>query len=160
MTAGHLIRANFAAVRTELAETFPHLTDDMLEWAPVPGMHTIRRLFMDIMTTEQSILERLRGLPRSTDEELDAPYLSIKTVAGLLEKMAAVRDDTLGYLDTLDEAELAGPSPHWKSWSDGLQLNPTPVSEVLRYIARHEYYHAGQLFTYLWMRGDDPYAWD
>ena len=34
-----------------------------------------------------------------------------------------------------------------------------PISEVLRSIATHESYHTGQLITYLWMRGDNPYEW-
>ena len=31
------------------------------------------------------------------------------------------------------------------------------MHEVLRNIAAHEWYHTGQLVSYLWTRGEDPY---
>jgi len=159
MTTHQLVRANLDSARTQLAETLPHLTDEMLDWAPAPGMPSIHRIFMDIIATEQYITDGLRGLPTKTNEELDAPLLSIRTAPGLVKKLTEVRAETLQYLDGLKEAELIGPARNSDTYAKRLELKLVPVSEVLRYIARHESYHAGQVVTYLWARGDDPYSW-
>lgn len=161
MTTHLLIRANLSSVRKDLAEVFPRLTDDMLDWAPGAGMRTIQGQFVEMMTTEHAIVHRLQGKPRLSAEEMDAPYLAIKTVEGLIAKLNEERNETLAYLDSLDEA---GVNAMAQDFSDGflnwLDLNPCPVAELLRFIARHESYHAGQLVSYLWARGDDPYKWD
>src|SRR5205823_14900816 len=87
-------RANLAAARKQLAETFPHLTDDLLKWAPTSEMHTIKRVLMDIITTEQVIVERLKGMPQRSDQELDAPLEAITTVSGMISSLRASRDET------------------------------------------------------------------
>ena len=160
MTTQDLVRSNFSSVRKSLDEVIAHLEDEMLYWAPRPEMHSIHRVLMDILTTEVSIVERLQGVPRRSDEELDAPYLPIKTVDGMAEMLELVRAGTLTYLSSLSESDLGAPAKISQAFQQELDLTPAPVSEVLRYIARHEYYHTAQLISYLWTRGDDPYEWE
>jgi uncharacterized damage-inducible protein DinB len=39
------------------------------------------------------------------------------------------------------------------------QLATLPRAELVLNIADHEYYHVGQLTSYPWFRGDNPYHW-
>ena len=160
MKTADLIRANLASVRQDLAETFPHLTDDMLAWAPAEGMRTFHGQFVEILATEQSMLDRIQGLPRKPFEEYDAPFWAVTSVQGLVAETEAVRSKTLALLDGLSETALNAPVDISAGFAAYLDLNPIPASELFRFIARHESYHAGQIVSYLWARGDDPYKWD
>ena len=73
--------------------------------------------------------------------------------------MDSIRADTLAYIDSLTEDELLEPIACPERWWEALRLTECPISEILRNIAAHEWYHTGQLVSYLWMRGDDPYSW-
>lgn len=160
MNTGDTIRANLASVRAELEETFPHLSDDMLDWAPAPGMRTVQGQFVEILVTEHSIDDRLYKRPRRTYEEREAPFWEIKSVAGLVQTLAEVRRETLAFIEGMDEEALSAPvdvSPEFTQWQG---IHPVSVAELVRFIARHEYYHVGQLTSYLWARGDDPYKWN
>lgn len=159
MTTTHLIQSNLASVRKELAEVFPRLADDLLDWAPSPGMRTVHGQFVEMISTEQTILHRLKGLPAITEEERDRPLWEIKTLDGLIEKMAEVRRATLEHLESLDETALSAPFGVSEGFANWLELESVPVSELFRFIGRHESYHCGQLVAYLWARGDDPYKW-
>jgi len=160
VTTHRLIRASLSSVRKELAEVFPRLTDDMLPWAPAEGMRTVQGQFVEIISTEVAIVERLQGVPAGAADERDAPLWALKTVDELIAKLNEVRETTLRFLDGLDEEGLGAPAANIsEGFQDWLELKPVPVSELLRFIARHESYHAGQLVSYLWSRGDDPYSW-
>ena len=154
------IRAELDSVRTDLAETFPRLSDDLLEWAPAEGMRTVQGQFVELISTERSITERIKGAPRIDVEEADAPLWQTRTISGLIALLEEARADTLAVLDGMDDTELERPVQISAGFADYLGLNPVPVGELLRFIARHESYHAGQLVSYLWARGNDPYSWD
>jgi uncharacterized damage-inducible protein DinB len=155
-----LIRANLSSVRKELSEVFPHLTDDLLDWAPTDAMRTIQGQLVEIMATEQNAYERLSGLPRRPYEEVEAPFWEIKSVSGLIEKLTEIRNQTLRLLDSIDDGALNAPAETSTDFADWLELHPVPVSEVFRFLARHESYHCGQLVSYLWARGNNPYDWE
>jgi len=160
MMQKELIKANLASVRAQLAETFPHITDVLLFYAPTPKMHhTIHRILMDIITTEQVFIDRLKGIPRKTDEELDQPLEKIKTVEGMINALDETRKQTLDYIDSLTEQQLTAPFKVSQSLAEELQLTDPPAIELLRYVVRHEAYHTGQIFSYIWASGDDPYLW-
>ncbi len=122
MTTKQLIRANLDSARTQLAETFPRLKDGMLDWAPSPGMHSVHRILMDIITTEQVITDGLRGLPLKTDEELDEPLLRIRTVRGLVKALTDVREETLQYLESVNKAQLDSPALNSAQYEKRLEL--------------------------------------
>ena len=75
------------------------------------------------------------------------------------EVLAETRQSTLQYLDSLSEKDLEVPVKFPTDWWEGLGLPELPLHEVLRNIAAHEWYHTGQLVSYLWSNGDDPYKW-
>jgi uncharacterized damage-inducible protein DinB len=160
MNTKELVRANLSSARKELTETFPHLSDETFDWAPREGMRTLGGQVAEIGSTEYRILLRLQGDQESTMEALDAEFLAIRPLANLLARLEEVRKQTLDHLATLSEEDLLSPAPISKGFSQWLDLEPTPIAEVLRYIARHEAYHTGQIVSYLWARGDNPYDWD
>ncbi|QYK54309.1 MAG: DinB family protein [Fimbriimonadaceae bacterium] len=157
MDSAALIRAQLSSVRNELAESFPHITDEMLGYAPKGGMRTIHGQFAEILSTETTIIKRIRGEERISYPELEDCFLEIKTVAGLIEKLDEVRKQTLDILNSADERELARPVETSKDFASWLELDQPIVSEMLRFIARHESYHSGQLVSYLWAYGINPY---
>lgn len=157
MTHHDLIRAELASVRSDLAETFSHLSDEFLDWAPAPGMRTVHGQFVEIISTERSVVDRIKGEPRRDPDEEDAPLWAEKTVAGLIALLEETRADTLR---TLESVDLDQPVEINAGFASYLGLDPVPASELFRFIARHESYHAGQLVSYLWARGSDPYSWD
>ena len=160
MKTGDIIRANLASVRMELEEALAHLTDQMLDWAPAPGMRTTHGQLVEIIGTEQAIGDRLYKRTRRSHDEREAPLWKIKSVSGLGAVLAEVRQGTLAYFEGMDDEALNAPvevSPEFAEWQG---LHPVTVAELLRFIARHEYYHVGQLTSYLWARGDDPYKWE
>lgn len=154
------IRAELDSVRSDLAETFPHLRDELLDWAPAAGMRTVQGQFVELISTERSITDRISGAPRVDPDEADAPLWATKTVSGLIALLDATRADTKAILDSMDAAALERPVEISAGFADYLGLNSVPVGELLRFIARHESYHAGQMVSYLWSRGIDPYSWD
>lgn len=73
--------------------------------------------------------------------------------------LTAVRNDTLSLIDSLTDQELESGVAVPQPWFESLRLPLTPRSEVIRSISAHEWYHVGQIVSYLWSRGDDPYQW-
>lgn len=160
MTQADQIRANLSSVRKELEEVLSHLTDETLAWAPAEGMRTVQGQLVEIIGTEAYALGKLKGQSLQAYEALEGELLECKSLEGLKRKLKDTRQVTREYLDTLSESELETPANVSEEFSNWIDLNPTPVSEVLRYIARHEAYHTGQLVSYLWAKGDNPYNWD
>ena len=155
-----LLRASLSSTRTELAEVFPHLTDDMLAWAPSEGMRSIHGQLVEILGTEVQILQAIKGGPKRDYEDIEAEYWAVKTVAGLIKELKNVRANTLDALTQLTEDQLHEPATISEGFAKYLELEAVPKGELFRFIVRHEAYHTGQLASYLWARGDNPYNWN
>lgn len=151
-----LIEAELKSVRAELAESFPHLSDSDLSWAPQKGMRTIQGIFVEIIATELALAAKLRGGSVEPYDAIEKPLWELKTIDSLTAKLSEVRQATLALLASHDLTEVVEFSPGMKA---AFCLEEVPASEVFRYIARHEAYHTGQLFSYLWAKGDNPYEW-
>lgn len=156
-----LIRLQLASVRSDLAETFPRLRDDLLDYAPGAGMRTVHGQFVEILATEVSLQIVIAGEPRRDYAEIEQPFLEIRTIAGLIQAADATRARTLELLEGCKDEDLEADVQVSESFASWLGTpREVPRSELFRHIARHESYHAGQLVSYLWARGDDPYQWD
>lgn len=131
----------------------------MLAWAPSAGMRTVSGQLVEILSVEAHLVPALKEGRRLSDDEVAEMIGDENSLAGLRNALTEVRTRTLGYLDTLSEAELAE-AVSVPQWYGAYWENPMPVGEHFRNVAEHEFYHAGQLISYLWARGDDPYAWD
>jgi uncharacterized damage-inducible protein DinB len=158
-TEKNLIRASLASVRAELMEAVSRLSDDLLSWAPAPGMRTCQGQLVEILSTEHDLLSRLRGESvdfRATEDR----YRAMSTLTELTDALHALRAETLSMLDSATEEWANADAGVSASFAEWLQLPTVPRIEIFRLIARHESYHAGQIVSYLWARGDDPYSWD
>ena len=154
-----LIRASLLSTRKELAEVFPHLSDEILPWAPAEGMRTIKGQINEIIGTEIQIMDRLLGKPRHPYSKIEQDLDSLYTVKGLLEMLAKVREETLQFLDSRTEEELSAQIEVSADTASYMELEHVPLSEMIRYLVRHESYHTGQLVSYLWASGNNPYTW-
>lgn len=160
MSQAILIRAELDSVRSDLKETFPHLNDDLINWAPAPGMRTVQGQFVEMISTERSILDRLEGIPSGDPEVEDAPLWAAESIPDLIDLLNETRARTLHLLAGYTDENLGKSVPTSEGFAQYLCLDAVPAAELFRFIARHESYHAGQLVSYLWARGDDPYGWE
>lgn len=158
MTQRTIIRDRLNYVRGWLNDVLPRLTPEMLPWAPAPGMRTIAGQLVEIVAVEATLVPALRDGTLPADEELAAIANEEMPLDALLQALIDVRSRTLAYLDHLSENDLAAELVV-PQWYGAYWKTPLPCGEHFRNVAEHEFYHAGQLITYLWARGDDPYAW-
>lgn len=159
MSTATLIEARLAIVRKDLDEAMSRLSDADLSWAPSEGMRTIGGQLLEIAGTERQLIGYLRDSRIIPFEEATAFGEKSETLGGLKEILENVRGETLEYVHSLGETAMAAPVTLPQGWWEGLDLPEVPRGEALRGIAHHEWYHTGQLVSYLWSRGDDPYSW-
>lgn len=106
MPLKEMLRAQLDSVRSDLTEIYPHLTDDLLPWAPAEGMRTVQGQFVEMIRTEQAITDRLRGVASGNPGQEDAPLWAAKTVAELVKMLDESRALTLQLLDQTSEEDL------------------------------------------------------
>lgn len=152
------LKTRLELVREELEEALNRLKDQDLTWAPVAGMRTIGGQLLEIVTTEMQVISMIRDGVRLSQDKVIARVVA-STVTEYRDLLVLVRAETLAYIEALGDAELDACVPMPKNWYESLLLDETPRSEAIRSIAQHEWYHVGQLYSYLWMRGDNPYTW-
>ena len=153
------LKARFSLVRSDLDEVIARLSDDDLSFAPREGMRTIGGQLAEIAGTEIQVLGYLRDGKHIPWEESNDFGERARSLEGMKAALNEVRQATLDYLDSLTEEQLERPIPMPKGWFESLESDAVPPSEVFRSIAQHEWYHVGQLVSYQWYRGDDPYKW-
>lgn len=160
MPLKEMLRAQLDSVRSDLVETYPHLSDDLLPWAPAEGMRTVQGQFVEMISTERAITTRLQGKESRNPDEEDAPLWAAKTVDELVKMLDETRALTLQLLDQTSEEDLHAQVKVSTGFAEYLGLETVSAAALFSFIARHESYHAGQLVSYLWSRGDNPYDWD
>lgn len=153
MTTRDLLVARFEQVRRSLGDVVSQLTDDMLDWSPAPGLHTIRGQLFEIVGKEIEFLAFAKAKGKDEWVEIETHGPREATVEGWKSILGEVRAETLAYLDSLSAAEL-DELVHFpeSNWWEGLYRSTTPMHEVFRSIAAHEWYHTGQLVIYLGLR--------
>ena len=152
------LKARYAFVTQDLDAVLGRLKDSDLPWAPAAGMPSIADLLLEIANKEKETLVWLR-VGEWPDGAPDAFDTKTATVEEIRATLASLRSDTYAYIDSLSEAQLDELVQSPDRWWEALRLTACPRSEVLRNISAHEWYHAAQLTTYIWMRGDNPNAW-
>ena len=153
------LKARLALVRADLDEVVARFDDSLLDWAPRDGMRTVAGQLQEIAGTEVQLMTWIREsrqIPYQEAMDFGTDPTTIDDYRALLTK---VRTDTLSYLDSLSEQELETPIPFPDKWFEALRMPQVPRSEAIRSLAQHEWYHTGQLVSYAWSRGDDPYDW-
>ena len=145
---------NLQDVRRELTETVSPIPDDELGWAPAEDMKSYRALLQEI-----GCMERIctRWLATGDFLEWDMPgHVPANSTQSALQDLSTIRAETKAYLETVDESTLQTAVPVPAEWQQywGNEIEP---EEVIRWIAQHEYYHLGQIITYRWSQGHNPY---
>jgi len=158
MTQKEIIKGRLKNARGWLNEVLPRLTPELLAWAPAEGVRTVAGQLVEIISVEAQLVPALKGGKLLTDEELAGIANEESSLEVLLAALRDVRERTLGCLEGLSEADLAA-DVTLPQWYGAFWLKSGPLGEHFRNIAEHEFYHAGQLITYLWVRGDNPYDW-
>jgi len=153
-----LIEARLAFVRKELAEVLNHLQQDFMTWAPAEGMRTVGGQLIEIAGSELQVLIVMKEGRYITDDEVKERLGDKDNLNILLDFLSRVRHETLAYLASLSDKDLTEEIA-LTGWHESIGLPTVPRSEIFRGIAQHETYHTGQLVSYLWTRGDNPYKW-
>jgi uncharacterized damage-inducible protein DinB len=156
---GDRLLKELTVIRAELAEEVQRLTPEELDWAPRPDMKSFKALLLEIGWMEKFYTS---WLLRQEVIDWDQTAVSlVRDPAAVFEALMQVREETLSYLRACTEEQLQTPVqlPAECPPGEGPEYWEPPVepAEVIRWIARHEYYHLGQIITYRWLLGDNPY---
>ena len=154
-----LIKARLAHVRSWLDHVLERVTPDLMNWAPAEGMRTVAGQLEEIISVELPLVPHLKEGRQLSDAEYIAIVGDQTNLENLRRVLIDVRRRTLEYLDALSDEELAEEVPSGEQWFGTMWLPTMPRAEHFLNIAEHEFYHVGQLISYLWARGDDPYKW-
>jgi uncharacterized damage-inducible protein DinB len=154
-----LLKSRLALVRRDLDQIVGRLTPELLDWAPTPGMRTVSGQIVEIVGTEIQLVSLLEDGQWISDPEACEIIGDCDNLGNLRRALTEFRTQTLAYLDSLSEADLAEEVSFGGGWLASLTLPTVPRAEIFVNIADHEWYHVGQLTSYLWARGDDPYQW-
>ena len=155
LTPKDLLTARLSNVRRWLGTVLRRLTPEHLEWSPSPGMRTIAGQLVEIIEVEVPLVPYLKTGYYLTEAEVAAIVGDAHDLNHLLRVLTEVRQNTLDYLNSLTQEELSESVPSGDAWFGTLWLPAMPRAEHFLNMAEHEYYHVGQLITYLWCRGEE-----
>ncbi len=140
-------------VRDEVTALSNKIGRDEFNWAPRPDMKSFRELLREMATMERICIAWV-----STGQELvweSAVAWSGEDLESTLRDLERVRKQTTTYLASCTEEQLEQPMPAlWGSFLGREMLEP---EEMVRWVAMHEYYHLGQMVSYRWILGHNPY---
>lgn len=144
-------------VRRELLDELHSLRDDQLPFAPSEGMKPYGVLIQEIATmqAETAIILCEGRVPEYGDLKVECRRNSIADYIELLESDLA---RIVANIESADEAVLSSPLPLEISWASYFGSEQIEPEELIRWIARHEYYHLAQIVTYRWIQGHNPYG--
>jgi uncharacterized damage-inducible protein DinB len=144
-------------IRKELIGEVRKLKPEEIDWAPQPGMKSCRALLLEIATMEKECMHWLSHGEmldwKGIENSIAWPDQEPQSALNALER---VRAETLAYLNDRTEADLEASLPVPEEWRQFMGETIEP-EEIVRWVTRHEYYHLGQLITYRWILGDNPY---
>jgi uncharacterized damage-inducible protein DinB len=142
--------------RNELANETKGLQPEDLSWAPKPDMKTYGALLQEIGAMEQLCIRWLTQRAMLDWHEVEKSLAAATDPAALLRSLEEIRAETLKYLRDSSEETLETPIEVAEDWHKymGPELEP---EEFVRWISRHEYYHLGQIISYRWIQGNNPF---
>lgn len=151
-----LLLGRLAYVRKDLAEVLVNVTDADLDWAPSQGMRSIGGQIAEIVATEGQFNEVFTGKPF----DFGGRYEEVKALSSLEDFRAsldATRELTLSRLEAASSDFLDEEVPIDPTWFEAGGFALLPRIEILQALPMHEWYHTGQLVSYLWVKGFNPY---
>ncbi len=159
MHEADLILAQLSSVRNELREAFVRIDDSFMDWAPADGMRTVKGQLVEIISTESNIIEKITGNQNFDFAKIEKEINQNNSCRDFDVLLASSRQKTINLIEQ-NRNQLDRIVQTSKNFLVYLELDAIPMGELFRYIARHESYHCGQLVSYLWARGDNPYDWE
>ena|ERR1051325_9925044 len=149
---------SLAEVRKELAEEVAKLKPEEFDNSPNPAleMKTCKGLLQEIGTMEKLSMGWLIEQKMASWES--AVAWSGDSAESTMRDLEAIRADTIAYLNGCTEDKLETPVPLPEEWYQYFPDTVIEPEELVRWVVQHEYYHLGQLITYRWIWGDNPYA--
>jgi uncharacterized damage-inducible protein DinB len=150
VTTHDYLKARLNYVRQDFDEALDNLTDDDLSLRPIDGMPSMTGLLVEMANKEKELIGWLKT-GEWPEEDPDA-FEETATLAEVRSVFANLREETLRYIDSFDEAGLEELIPCPEKWWEALRLEACPRSEILRNIAAHEWYHTGQLIVLMRLR--------
>jgi uncharacterized damage-inducible protein DinB len=146
------LKARLLYVRQDFDNVLEKVTDADLPLRPIDDMPSVAGLLVEMANKEKELIAWLqRG--EWPDDDPDA-FEETATLAEMRSVFANLREETLRYIDSFDEAGLEDLVPCPEKWWEALRLEACPRSEILRNLAAHEWYHTGQLSVYLHARSE------
>jgi uncharacterized damage-inducible protein DinB len=144
-------------IRTELAQEVERLKPEEFDWAPRPDMKTFAALLREIGAMEKLCVHWLtHQTVLDWKEAADALVWKNGEPDSAVEALERVREETRSYLNRCSEEQLETPVSLPEAWH--VYWGPTvEPEEMIRWVGRHEYYHLGQIISYRWILGDNPY---
>lgn len=143
-------------VRKELIEVVSAIPTADLDYVPADGMKSYRELIGEIGAMEHESLVLVSTGIAPDWAECEA-QLRGQTTEELLADLAAIRMTLLTWIEEAPESGLQSLIPlpeEWHPYYDGPDI---VAEELIRWVTRHEYYHLGQIITYRWIQGINPY---
>jgi len=142
-------------IRDELSAIMDKFSREEFAWAPRPDMKSPQALLREI-----GIMEKLCVALASGGELLDwetAIEWQGDDVGTHMQDLKEVREDTIQFLESTSPETLVVPVAVPSQWQQYFREAEVEPEELIRWVARHEYYHLGQLVTYSWLLGNNPY---
>jgi uncharacterized damage-inducible protein DinB len=149
---------DLTVVRSELLEEIARVPDNLADWSPQDGMRTYRGQLLEIGATERQIHGLIRdGIKPDWQPLFDSLVSACGNLQALMSALNADRAESLKTLQKLGDDGLEELVPLPNTWHDWFGVTEISKADLFRWILQHEYYHLGQIVSYNWHRGDDPY---
>ncbi len=143
--------------RDELRDSILKFTPDQLDWAPKSGMKSVRAMLAEVCAMEEMSIGWAANQKEEDWMAIEERFKSVKSPQEAIELLDAARAKTIQYLERDHADDLQNPIPLLESWHQYFNVTEIEPEELVRWVVRHEYYHLGQLISYLWFLGHDPY---
>jgi uncharacterized damage-inducible protein DinB len=145
----------FNEIRANLIQELAKMDEGEFEWEPKPGMKSIKAQIQEVAHMEFVCRDHAKtGITPDWQTAVTWPG---EDVESHIEVLGKVRSDSLEYLRSLADSDLdehVELPEKWKAWWGSESI---AREEFFRWIGRHEYYHVGQITTFLWTLGKNPY---
>src|ERR1041385_6595495 len=134
---------DLAEVRKELTEEVGKLKPEEFNYAPKDDMKSCKALLQEIGSMEKICINWVDKLQML---EWDAAVSwSGDNAVDIMKDLAAIRGETLAYLNAATEESLQVGVPVPEEWKQYMPFEKIEPEEMIRGVPRHEYYHLGQL---------------
>lgn len=139
------VLSTWGRIREGLIETIDKFTEDELTYVPFDGGYSVGQILLHIAQEEEGEIQY--GITGELDSfPLDYSQAEYSTKASILSLLSNVHEDTIDYLQTLEDDDL-----HRKieaGWG-GMRL----LINMIWHVMEHEIHHRGELSFILGLLG-------